>query len=266
METRPGWHIRLRARLRARVRARARWFGFGLHEPEHERGDHRKDPGGLGVHDARDTLCPKPAQRALRSGAPQQCQLDLTACDRRGTRRVFRARRCGEVRSCWAIAARDGPPPKARTSLHRLRMWPERAAPPPMAQRHAPAGAVVRPARRSTVRGACMPPERAPASPTGARTARERHRPEQPRASACCWYVLEGGYTPKIPFSSPRRPRNYAEHAQMLSATTQSHQTPPARASSRGARRCWLDTTPPEGRPERHTTSPTSVFYRAREA
>ena len=125
METRPGWHIRLRARLRARVRARARWFGFGLHEPEHERGDHRKDPGGLGVHDARDTLCPKPAQRALRSGAPQQCQLDLTACDRRGTRRVFRARRCGAVRSCWAIAARDGPPPKARTSLHRLRMWPE---------------------------------------------------------------------------------------------------------------------------------------------
>ena len=61
---------------------------------------------------------------ALSLGA-HQFKLDLTACDRRGTRRVFRARRCGEVRSCWAIAARDGPPPKARTSLHRLRMWPE---------------------------------------------------------------------------------------------------------------------------------------------
>jgi hypothetical protein len=64
------------------------------------------------------------------------------------------------VRSCWAIAARDGPPPKARTSLHRLRMWPELPRHPWHTQRHEPAGAVMRPARRSTVRGACMPPER----------------------------------------------------------------------------------------------------------
>jgi hypothetical protein len=29
--------------------------------------------------------------------------------------------------------------------------------------------------------------------------------------------------------------------------------------------RCWLDTTPPEGRSERHATGHTSVFYGARE-
>ena len=33
----------------------------------------------------------------------------------------------------------------------------------------------------------------AAASPTGARTARRRRRPERPRARACCWHVLRGG-------------------------------------------------------------------------
>ena len=55
------------------------------------------------------------------------------------------------------------------------------------------------------------------------------------------------------------------ETPQLPRRQTQTRQAPPARASSRGVPRCWVDTTPPEGRPERHTTSPTSVFYRARE-
>ena len=44
-----------------------------------------------------------------------------------------------------------------------------------------------------------------------------------------------------------------------LSATTRSHQTLPARASSIGADRCWLDTTPPEYRLERYATACRSV-------
>ena len=43
----------------------------------------------------------------------------------------------------------------------------------------------------------------------------------------------------------PPAPPGRCRGRSRLSATTQSHQTPPARASSMGARRCWLDTTPP---------------------
>ena len=109
------------------------------------------------------------------------------------------------------------------------------AAPPPMAQRHAPAGAVVRPARRSTVRGACMPPERAPASPTGARTARERHRPEQPRASACCWYVLEGGMKPENSVFVPPAP---PERCRARSNAQRDDPIPPNTPGSRVLERC----------------------------
>ena len=54
-------------------------------------------------------------------------------------------------------------------------------------------------------------------------------------------------------------PRNDVEHAPRLSATIQSHQTPPSRASSIGLFMCWLVNTPPDGRSERHTTVPRSV-------
>ena len=66
---------------------------------------------------------------------------------------------------------------------------------------------------------------------------------------------------PEIANSAPQRPRDEAEHAQgSVSVATQSI-PPPAR----GARvldrnpRCSLDTTPPEGRSERHTTDNRSV-------
>ena len=63
----------------------------------------------------RATRLARSRQCALRSGA-QQGQLDLTACDRHGTRRVGRAVRGGVGLSCRAIAWGGGPPPKARKS------------------------------------------------------------------------------------------------------------------------------------------------------
>ena len=63
----------------------------------------------------RATRLARSRQCALRSGA-QQGQLDLTACDRHGTRRVGRAVRGGVGLSRRAIACGGGPPPKARKS------------------------------------------------------------------------------------------------------------------------------------------------------
>ena len=49
------------------------------------------------------------------------------------------------------------------------------------------------------------------------------------------------------------------EIPQPLRRPAQTRQAPPARASSIGAHQCWLGTTPPEGRSERHATAPRSV-------
>ena len=53
--------------------------------------------------------------RALPPAVPQG-QLNLTACDGWGPRRVGRAWQGGAGQSCWAIACGRGPPPRARTS------------------------------------------------------------------------------------------------------------------------------------------------------
>ena len=75
------------------------------------------------MHNARNGPCPNP-KRALPLDA-YQCKLGRTACDRSGTRRVFRARRGDAVPSCWGMAARGGPPPKGAHELRRLRVWLE---------------------------------------------------------------------------------------------------------------------------------------------
>ena len=50
-----------------------------------------------------------------------------------------------------------------------------------------------------------------------------------------------------------------SETPQPLDKPTQTRQAPPARASSRGVSRCWVDTTPPEGPLERYATACRSV-------
>ena len=109
--------LRLRARLRARVRARARWLGLGAAARANAGvlpgpGTH---PSGLGEHNARNAPCPKPA--ACPTLAAPQCQLDLTACDRWGTRRVGRARRGG----VWLSRGAPGQSRRAQRALARRR-------------------------------------------------------------------------------------------------------------------------------------------------
>jgi hypothetical protein len=53
-------------------------------------------------------------------------------------------------------------------------------------------------------------------------------------------------YRPKMPKSPSEGGWHRSETPQPLRRPTQTRQGSPARASSRGARRCWLDTTPPE--------------------
>ena len=81
-------------------------------------------PGDLGVHNARDTPSPKPAACPNPSAHSRASSTSPPAID---TERDASAGRCGAMRSGversdWAIAARDGPPQKARTSLPRLHM------------------------------------------------------------------------------------------------------------------------------------------------
>ena len=66
----------------------------------------------------------------------------------------------------------------------------------------------------------------------------------------------------EVPQRPPQRPRGRCRARPRLSTTTQSYQPPPTRASSIGAARCWLGTTPHECPSERYTTAPGAVQRR----
>ena len=117
-------------------------------------------------------------------------------------------------------------------------------------------------------------PARRPRGVQGARLSSRRGPPRRPRAlgrhdgatgeRSCARKRVVGIFFRGIkngclglPWS--QRSRSEAEHAQRRSAATQSRQQPPARASSLGASRCWLVTTPLEGRSERYATAPRSL-------
>jgi len=138
----------------------------------------------------RATLSPRCRQRAPRGGA-QQCQLHLTACGRRGTRRVGRARRGGAGLSCWAITCGGGPPLKTRASCTGCACarscgvthgtvaracWGQRAT-----------GATLH--RPWSMYATGTGPPRRP-RPLGRHD--ERQRPEHRGARARCWYLLQG--------------------------------------------------------------------------
>ena len=156
-----------RSATRPRETNAGAWLGHGTH------------PGGLGVHDARDTLCPKPAQRALRSGA----QLCVSSIHR------LRSGRGEEVR-CGRAGPHLGPGgPSSRTR------WPSAKGAHELAQAAHVAELPRHPWHSGTslLGPSCdqhdAPPSVEPvchrngaaASPTGARPARERHRSEEPR-------------------------------------------------------------------------------------
>ena len=109
-----------------------------------------------------------------------------------------------------------------------------------MALRHEPVVADGRPARRPPSVERVPRRNGATASPTGARTARRRHRPERPRARACCWHVLRGDKkgmeVNRFRAASPGHDAQ-AEHVRVL---PQGPLSPPAprgsRVGARGAR------------------------------
>ena len=71
-----------------------------------------------------------------------------------------------------------------------------------------------------------------------------------------------GGELGRIAVRSPSAPPGRCRARPRLSTTTQSYQPPPTRASSIGAPRCWLGTTPHECPSERYTTAPGAVQRR----
>ena len=138
------------------------------------------------------------AQRALPETGSVPCRsaacrvrVGRTACDRRGMRRVGRARRGDAGLPCLANACGEGPSPKARKSC--TSCTSAGAVPQPMAviracwadgrQARRPRG--VHGARFSSRRGLCVAHGR-----SGGTTG--RHRRQQLRAEAGCWYLFQG--------------------------------------------------------------------------
>ena len=163
------------------------------------------------------------AQRAQRSlPEPEACpaprRISVQARPHRlrskrdATRLPGAAGRCGAVvlghrRARWPSAERRARAAQAARVVG--------AAPPPMTPQHEAAGAVVRPARRSTVRGARTPPERGRCV---AHWRSDGTRAPQTGAAARESVLLVclrgGGEHPKRTIRPPVAPRDDAEHAQ----------------------------------------------------
>jgi len=91
--------------------------------------------------------------------------------------------------------------------------------------------------------------------------SRDAHREPQDRACPAGWQSFLGRL-PKPPENAKTAFRwgwHKLEMNQPLRRPAQTQQALPAPASSIEAPRCWLGTTPPEGRSERHATAPRSV-------
>ena len=218
-------------------------------------------PVGLGVLNARDTPCPKPAEcpavRRCAGPAPSP------PCDRLGARRVGRAVQGGRAGRCWAprvVEALSQRRARAAQAAHA-----PGAAAPPMALRHEPAGDDERSARPSasvepvaTGTG----PQRRPRRSDG--TTRPRGRSRRPRARAVG--IFAGGDKTSMKAECRSRQKTALGGLSTSETLAWARQNPApdplvtlglrVRDAPRGVG--WI---PPlaEGRPERHTTAPRSV-------
>ena len=235
--------LRLRARLRARVRARARWLGLGAAARANAGvllgpGTH---PSGLGEHNARNAPCPKPA--ACPTLAARQCQLDLTACDRWGTRRVGRARRGG----VWLSR---GAPGQSRRAQRARRALPEAGSVPNTAA-HASSSSISPPAigtecdastgRCGAVWVDCAGPS--PHAMASAKGAHELHRlhtcqglPRNPRHGGTSLLEPTSDRRDTPPSMEPARHRNGAAASPKGARTARRRERP---EQPGGSACCW---------------------------
>ena len=163
----------------AAVRANAwLWFGLGAH------------PSGLGVHNARDTPCPKPEVCSIPRRTSVQARPYRLRSARNATRRPGAAGWGGAV--VFGRRVRGSSHPKRHTGAAQAAQVPG-DAPQPMAVVRA-CWADGRPARRYLASMEPVPHRNgAAASPTGARTAR-RHDNGDASCAPTRATGIEGGY------------------------------------------------------------------------
>ena len=142
----------------------------------------------------RSVPCPSPHISAS-SAAPPAIEAGRDASSGRGG--AMRCRRAGASPHAVALRQRRA---RAAQAAHVTG-----AAPPPMAQRHEPAGAVVRPARRSTVRGACVPLERGRCVARGRSDGTRAPKAGAAAREGVLLVCSRGGITPENVDSSPFR-------------------------------------------------------------
>ena len=224
----------------------------------------RGHPGAPGPCARAQRALPEPGSVPCRSAACQ-CKLGRTACDRRGMRRVGRggAGRCGAA--VFGQRVRGRPVPKGTQELHQLHKCRGCAA-----TRGSDTSLLGRRATGST-------PTWRPWStfliatgplcrPRGARAARRGATGDSscPRKRAVGIFSAgdKHGWGVKNTYAVPPAPSPDAEHSRGSARRPNPTYHPPALASSIGGARCWLGTTPPEGRPERYTTAPGAVQRR----
>jgi len=114
-------------------------------------------PGGLGEHNARDTLSPQPAAYPYAAAHSSASSIAPPAI---GTERNVSAGRCGTVPGGCAGQSRVAEGLRLGRARAAQAARVPGVATPPMAQWLEPAGANEQPVPPSTVHGACMPPER----------------------------------------------------------------------------------------------------------
>ena len=157
------------------------WLGLGAH------------PGGLGVHNARDTPCPKPEVCSIPRRTSVQARPYRLRSARNETRRPGAAGRwyC----RVWPSRAGAGPPLTGTQELHklhrclwmRLNPWQWHEPAEPMGDRHdAHVASTQSLSRRNG----------AAASPTGARTARRRHKAMRAARGRVLLVSFRGGIKP----------------------------------------------------------------------
>ena len=112
-------------------------------------------PGGLGEHNARDTLSPQPAAYPYAAAHSSASSIAPPAI---GTERNVSAGRCGTVPGGCARPSRVVEALRQRRATAAQAARVPGVATPPMAQWLEPAGADEQPVRPSTVHEACMPP------------------------------------------------------------------------------------------------------------